>query len=72
MIQFKASREAAEISGALIDKTMRLTKSLTDLQNRISRTGRWTSGSVPAYPRIAARAVNTKGRSSLSTRTRYQ
>src|SRR5215469_6880989 len=33
---------------------------------------RWTPGSVLAYPRIATRAVNTKGRYSLFTRTRYQ
>ncbi len=33
---------------------------------------RWTIGSVLAYPRIATRAVNTKGRYSLFTRTRYQ
>ena len=33
---------------------------------------RWTPGSVLAYSRIATRAVNTKGRFSLFTRTRYQ
>ena len=32
----------------------------------------WTSGSVLAYPQSATRAVNTKGRFSLFTRTRYQ
>ena len=32
----------------------------------------WTSGSVLAYAQSATRAVNTKGRFSLFTRTRYQ
>jgi hypothetical protein len=33
---------------------------------------RWTPGSVLAHPRIATRAVNTKGKYSLFTRTRYE